>query len=52
MSCVAYLSQSGRLINNMAGFYNQQIIDLEKLMEEAKKNKVVTEATENDSRTL
>ena len=52
MSCVAFLSQSGRLINNMAGFYNQQIIDLEKLMEEAKKNEVVTEATENDSRTL
>ena len=52
MSCVAYLSQSGRLINNMAGFYNQQIIDLEKLMEEAKKNEVVTEPTENDSQTL
>lgn len=52
MSCVAYLSQSGRLINNMAGFYNQQITDLEKLIEEAKKNEVVTETTENDSQPL
>lgn len=52
MSCVAYLSQSGRLINNMAGFYNQQIIDLEKLIEEAKSNEVVAESTENDSQTL
>ena len=52
MSCVAFLSQSGRLINNMAGFYNQQIIDLEKLMEEAKANEVVTEPTENDSQPL
>lgn len=52
MSCVAYLSQSGRLINNMAGFYNQQITDLEKLMEKAKKNEVVTEVTESDSQTL
>lgn len=52
ISCVAYLSQSGRLINNMAGFYNQQITDLEKLMEEAKKNEVVTEITESDSHPL
>lgn len=52
MSCVAYLSQSGRLINNMAGFYNQQITDLEKLMEEAKKNEIVTETTESDSQPL
>lgn len=52
MSCVAYLSQSGQLIHNMAGFYDQQITDLEKLMEEAKKNEVVTEPTENDSQTL
>lgn len=52
MSCVAYLSQSGRLINNMAGFYNQQITDLEKLIEEARKNEVVTETTENDSQPL
>lgn len=52
MSCVAYLSQSGRLINNMAGFYNQQITDLEQLMEEAKKNEGATETTENDSPTL
>lgn len=52
ISCVAYLSQSGRLINNMAGFYNQQITDLEKLIEEVKKNEVVTETTENDSQPL
>ena len=52
MSCVAFLSQSGRLINNMAGFYNQQITDLEKLIEEAKSNEVVAEPTENDSQTL
>lgn len=52
MSCVAYLSQSGRLINNMADYYGQQIHDLEKLMEEAKKEAVVTEVTENDSQSL
>ena len=52
ISCVAYLSQSGRLINKMAGFYNQQITDLEKLIEETKKNEVITEAGENDSQTL
>ena len=52
MSCVAFLSQSGRLINNMAGFYNQQITDLEKLIEEAKSNEVVAEPTENDSQPL
>ena len=52
MSCVAFLSQSGRLINNMAGFYNQQITDLEKLIEEVKSNEVITEPTENDSQTL
>ena len=52
MSCVAYLSQSGRLINNMAGFYNQQIIDLEKLIEEAQSNEIVTEPTENNSQIL
>ena len=52
MSCVAYLSQSGRLINKMAGFYNQQITDLEKLMTEAEKDEVITEAGDNDSHPL
>ena len=52
MSCVAYLSQSGQLIHNMAGFYDQQITDLERLMEEAKKNEIVTETTESDSQHL
>lgn len=52
ISCVAYLSQSGRLINNMAGFYDQQITDLEKLIEETKKNEVVIETTESDSQPL
>lgn len=52
MSCVAYLSQSGRLINNMADYYGQQIHDLEKLMEEAKKDAVTTEATDSGSQSL
>lgn len=52
MSCVAYLSQSGQLIHNMAGFYDQQITDLEQVMEEAKKNEVVTEATESNFQPL
>lgn len=52
MSCVAYLSQSGQLIHNIAGFYDQQITDLEKLIEETKKNEVVTETTESDSQPL
>lgn len=32
MACMACLARSGRLINRMADFYNQQIADLEKLI--------------------
>lgn len=40
MSCVTYLNQSGRLINNMAKYYDQQICDLEKLMAEKEETEI------------
>ncbi len=46
ISCVTYLNQSGRLINNMAKYYDQQICDLEKMMAEKEQGKEDTEIKE------
>ena len=36
ISTATYLSQNGRLINEMSSFFHQQIVELEKMMEERK----------------